>query len=400
MVGATERGKWIDGTVAMQDEVAQAAGGACAKRRGGGAKRGAKGAPVPMVAPPRRKGAGDERYIRPDTWRRNGAGAARGHPRRGPSPRRGRGLPRGLPDLERRLRRTAAGGDRALQRRCRRHRCGRLRPQQRPSARRARRRPQHRRLLDRRRRVGHRPLGDARRSRRPGQPPGGGRSGRDLGGGRPRDPGARARDHRRARLDDRRRGIHARGRHRLADAQARPGLRQPAGRRRGHRRRPARTRERRGEQRSAVGAARRRRQLRHRHALRARSASGRTDRLRGPDLLLGRARPRADADVPRLGAGRPRGHHGRAQPHNGAAAAGGAGGLARQEGHRADRRLGGPARGGRGSGALLPGGVRAGRRPARADALPGDADADRPAVAERHQRLLQGDQPRPRSTTR
>ena len=59
-----------------------------------------------------------------------------------------RRLPGGVPDLERRLRRAAPGGDRPLQRRRRRDRGGRLRAQQRPPARRARRRPQHRRLLD------------------------------------------------------------------------------------------------------------------------------------------------------------------------------------------------------------------------------------------------------------
>ena len=50
-------------------------------------------------------------------------------------------------------------------------------------------------------------------------------------------------------------------------------------------------------------------------------------------------------------------------------------------------------------GARIPRGGRAGGRSARADALHGDADPARPALAEGHQRLLQGDQPRRASTT-
>ena len=53
-----------------------------------------------------------------------------------------------------------------------------------------------------------------------------------------------------------------------------------------------------------------------------------------------------------------------------------------------------PARRGEALVSRVPRGRRAGRRPARADAVPGDADADRPALAEGDQRLLQGDEPR------
>ena len=84
-----------------------------------------------------------------------------------PGRRRLRG---GAPDLERRPRRPPPGADRPLHRRSRRDRRRRLRPQQRPADRGARRRPQHRRLLDLRRRDRHRPLADegrASRSRRP-----------------------------------------------------------------------------------------------------------------------------------------------------------------------------------------------------------------------------------------
>ena len=67
------------------------------------------------------------------------------------------------------------------------------------------------------------------------------------------------------------------------------------GGRRRHRRRPPRARERDREQRPAVGAARRRRELRHRDAVRVRPAPRRADGLRRPDLLRSRRRPRPHA---------------------------------------------------------------------------------------------------------
>ena len=122
-------------------------------------------------------------------------------------------------------------------------------------------------------------------------PPGVRRRRSRLGRRRPRDPGVRPRDDGRSRLVDGRRRLHARRRHRLVDAQARPRLRQPRRRRRRHGRRPARPRERVGERRPALGAARRRGQLRHRDAVRARAPSGRPAGLRRADLLPGGRRP-------------------------------------------------------------------------------------------------------------
>ena len=192
-------------------------------------------------------------------------------------------------DLERRAR-PAAGADRPLRRRRRRHARGRLRAQREPHRRRPRRRAFASRLLDLRRRHRHRPVGHERGARRPGAPHGRRRGRLHLGGLRPRDPGVRARGHRRARVQHRDRRVHARRRHRLADAQGRPDLRQPDRRRRRHRRRPARARERGREPRAAVGPARRRRELRHRDLARVPAASRRTDAAGRPDLL--RRRPR------------------------------------------------------------------------------------------------------------
>ena len=119
---------------------------------------------------------------------------------------------------------------------------------------------------------------------------------------RPRDAGVRARGHRRARVHHRDRRVHARRRHRLADAQGRPDLRQPGRRRRRHRRRTARAHQRGREPRAAVGPARRRRQLRHRDLARVPAASDRTDAAGRPDLLRRRPRRRGAALLPRLGA--------------------------------------------------------------------------------------------------
>ena len=150
-------------------------------------------------------------------------GAAGRAPRRA-APAGRRRLRRGETPLERRPRRGRAGRDRPLHRPGRRDRGARLRPCQRPDRRRARRRPQHPRLLDVRRRHGDRPRPDAERPRRPGGPPRVRRRRRALGRRRPRVAAVRPRDDRRARLDHRRRRLHARRRHRLADAPVRPRL--------------------------------------------------------------------------------------------------------------------------------------------------------------------------------
>ena len=121
-----------------------------------------------------------------------------------------------------------------------------------------------------------------------------------LGRARRSHPGARPRRHRRPGLDHRRRRLHPGRRDRLADAQARPRLRQPPLGRGGHRRRPDPDRERDRERGSLLGPARWRRQLRHRHLVRVRPASGRPDRGRRPDLLPGRAGGGDPALLPRV----------------------------------------------------------------------------------------------------
>ena len=149
--------------------------------------------------------------------------------------------------------------------------------------------------------------------------------------------------------------------------------------------------------RAALGPARRRRQLRHRHAVRVRRStrSGRSS-TRARCSTRPRTRSTLAARVPRVGARRAGRDHGADQPDKRAAAAGDPGGVARQEGRRAGRRLDGPGRRGRSARPRRCAAVsRADRRPARPDALQGDADADRPAVAEGDPRLLQGHQPGP-----
>ena len=83
----------------------------------------------------------------------------------------------------------------------------------------------------------HRSVDDEGRRRRSRRAPRGRPARPAVAGPRRRDAGLRARRHRRARLDHRRLGLHPRRRHRLARAQAGPGLRPPRGRRRGDRRR-------------------------------------------------------------------------------------------------------------------------------------------------------------------
>ena len=96
---------------------------------------------------------------------------------------------------------------------------------------------------------------------------------------------------RRPGLHHRARRIHAGRGYRLAAAQARPDLRQPRLRRRGHRGRPSGPCQRRAEQRPVLGAARRRRQLRRCHVDGVRAASGGPDGPRRAGLLPGRRGP-------------------------------------------------------------------------------------------------------------
>ena len=180
VVGETERQGWIAVTVATLAEVAQLRGDAeraralfeqardhylaaahrPASRRW---RRVCKGSPrigkghaksrrvgLPVQRQP--NGGSHEYNNRPGPRGGNGAGAAGGNPRARPARRR-RGLRRGVPDLERRVRRSPSGGDRPLQWRGRCDRRGRVRAQQRPRDRGSRRRPQHRRVLELRRRA-------------------------------------------------------------------------------------------------------------------------------------------------------------------------------------------------------------------------------------------------------
>ena len=82
-----------------------------------------------------------------------------------------------------------------------------------------------------------RPVGDARRARRPRTAAGLGRGRRDLARRRCGDAGLRPRDARRPDLGHRRRRPHAQRRHRLAPEPPRPVHRQPRRGRRRHRRR-------------------------------------------------------------------------------------------------------------------------------------------------------------------
>ena len=333
---------------------------------------------------------------RPGARGGNSAGAARGDPRRGRCARATTATPRRA-----RIWNGAHDGRRpALIVRCsrrrRRDRRGRLRAQQRPADRRPRRRPQRRRLLDVRRRDRDRPLADARRprrSRRARRATVGG--GRGLGRRRPRDAGPRARDDRRAGLDDRRRRLHARRRHRLADAQVRPRLRQP--------RRPptssprtagSSTRARpRTPTCSGACAAAAATSASSRSSSSSCTRSGRSiyagpiffsaehdaELLRAfrewapgaPDEITGVVNLTTAPPLPVI----PEEWHGKKVA---AFVAVSAGPIEEAEAHVR------PFRERRG----------ADRRSARADALPGDADAARPAVAEGHPRLLQGHEPR------
>ena len=126
-------------------------------------------------------------------------------------------------------------------RRCRRrHRLRKLRPRERPAGGGARRRSQRRRHGQRRRRPGHRPLGHEGDRGGPGAAHGtrrGRRHHRRAGRG---DAEARDGDAYGRGLRDGHRRSYPQRRHGPAEAQARPLVRQPRLRGRGHRRRPLR----------------------------------------------------------------------------------------------------------------------------------------------------------------
>ena len=208
----------------------------------------------------------------PTPGRRRDRRAARGHPRHRVRARRPR-LRRRPHDLERDVRRRPPGARRALRGHGRRHPRHRAGAQRGPRDRRARRLALDPRLLDHRGRIVIDLLDDEGRPRRSRHAPRGRPARPAVAGPRRRDAGLRARRDRRPGLDHRRLGLHPRRRHRLARAQAGPGLRPPRERRRRHRRRPPRARRRRRRSRAALGAARWRRQLRRRHRAGARRSS-------------------------------------------------------------------------------------------------------------------------------
>ena len=158
------------------------------------------------------------------------------------------------------------------------------------------------------------------------------------GRARSRDAGLRAGGDGWPRLVDRRRRVHARGRDRLADAQARPGLRQPRGGRPRHGRRPARPRQRARERRALLGAAGRRRELRDRDLASSSGSTG-SGRRSSPVRSSTRASRRpSPARVPRVH-GEPAGRDDVArEPDDGAAGPVPAGRRARQEGRGGRRR--------------------------------------------------------------
>ena len=181
-------------------------------------------------------------------------------------------LRRRPPRLERDDRRSP-GRHRPLRLGRRRGRRDRPCPLRGPPARRPRGRAQRRRHRDRRGRPRRRPLPAARRA--PGSlAPHGPRAGRrDLGRRRSRDRPARARHAGRRRVRDRRRRARAQRRRLGPAARTRHDDRQPRLRRGRAGRRPRRARERGRARRPVLGAARRRRELRRRHVVRARGCT-------------------------------------------------------------------------------------------------------------------------------
>ena len=176
---------------------------------------------------------------------------------------------------------------------------------------------------------------------------------------------------------------------------ARPRLRQPRRRRRRHRGRPPPARERGRERRPVLGPARRRRQLRHRHLVRAGAPPGRPGGLRRPALPAGRRGGRPAPLLPRLGAGRAR----RVTTAISLAAAPPLP-VIPEEWHGKKVAIviavcAGPVEDGEALVPRAPHGRGAGRRPDPPDAVPLHPVAARPALAEGDQRLLQGGEPRP-----
>ena len=193
-------------------------------------------------------------------------------------------LRRAAPGLQRDGR-PPPGADRALRRRARRGGGDRPRPRQRPARVRLRRRPQRHRQRGLRRRRHHRPAADEGDRGRPRGAHLPRRGGAHVGRARRRDPGARPRGDRRAGVHDGPRRARARRRLGLDRAQLRLHGRQPdLGRDRdGRRAHPHRLRARAPG--PLLGLARRRRELRRGHQVRAAAAPDRPDRPgRAPDL--------------------------------------------------------------------------------------------------------------------
>ena len=150
------------------------------------------------------------------------------------------------------------------------------------------------------RRPGHRPVADAQHDRRPDRAHRPRRRRLHLGRRRPRDRGVRHGHPVRVPRVHRRRRPDARRRHRLPVPPLRPHRGQPAVRRRRARRRHLRHRQRRLPPRPVLGAARRRRELRHRHLVHVplpRHRRARHDHRRPGPVRLRRHR-RGDALVP------------------------------------------------------------------------------------------------------
>ena len=203
-----------------------------------------------------------------------------------------------------------------------------------------------------RRRADDRPVADEGGPGRPRGPHRPGRRRRPVAGARRGHPAGRAGHHRRDHRPHRHRRAHPGRRAGPPDAQARADRRQPAGRRPGHRRRPAAAGRRRARAGAAVGAARRRRQLRDRHRLGVPAAPGGPDGA-GRAGRLGARRRRPGAGLP----GRLRAHGPRRARHHHRHDAGPAGAVPAA---RAPWQAGGDAGAGLGR---RPGGGAAGRRP-------------------------------------
>ncbi len=271
--------------------------------------------------------------------------------------------------------------------------------EQRPAARGARRRSQHRGQRGLRRRSPDRSFADEGGARRSGQADRPGRAGGHARRARPGDPGLRPRDPGRHQFHHRHRRAHAGRRLRLDQPQARPHGRQPARRRRGDRRRRAAPHERERASRPVLGDPRRRRQFRRRDLVRVPAPP---DRARGavrPDRASLRRGPTAVRRLPplrRRGARRADRLGGAAQ---GAAAAVSARGLARQGSHGAGTLLRRRHGGGREGGGTTPGARQADRRRRRSAPLRRLAGGLRSAAHAGRAQLLEVARLRRRSAT-